>query len=690
MYTISDIIADHNYFLSLLKKIIILCLMTLLILPACAQQDDKAAWKEKIRTAASDTARMRLISELSEMGIGPELESYTQQLLSLSQKGINAKDAAAKNYHLKYYAIALNNLAFVKEGKGLTDTAMSLYQQSYAISEGLNERNDMANALNNIGYIHKKKGNFTAAIDYYEKALVIYREVGNRKSEGQILGNIAIIFQTQGNVVKALDYHRRSLRIKEEIGDKKGQASSFNSLGGIYTQQKETALALEYYQKAYNLAMETKSPAVINILGNIASVYQQLNEDKKAYGYYKQALAIAQEKQIKDAVSLSLHNMGSICNKMGLTDSALHYFNQSLDIRKASKDSMGIANTMAAIGLIYSNKKETGKAIGTYRESLQISQSQGYADITLKTSKALYNLYKEKGDIPGALKMHELYAVMLDSVNNSNTSKEVLKSQFKYEYETKAIADSLKAAESIKLAGAKLRQEKTQRIGLIAIVGLVLLIAFFVFRQMKLQQKLKEASLRNKIASDLHDDVGSTMSTISILSEVAQADLAKEKVQPLLSEIGGHSRQLLDRLDDIVWSVNPKNDSLAQLVPRMKLFANELLGMKNISIVFDTPDDIPPLSMSMESRRNFYLIYKEALHNIFKYAEASQVNIRIHPADKELQLGISDNGKGFDMHTQAKGNGLGNMQVRAEELKGKLSISSTPGQGTTVNLSIPV
>lgn len=631
-----------------------------------------------------------MISELSEMGIGKELESYTLQMLALSEKGINATDAAVKNFHLKYYAIALNNLAFVKEGKGLTDTALALYQKSLGISKQLNEKNDVANALNNIGYINKKKGNLRAAIDYYDDAMKIYQEIGNRKSEAQLLGNIAVIFQTQGNVIKAMELQRRSLKIKEEIGDKRGQASSLNSLGGIYDSQKEPALALEYYQKAYDIAAAEKLPSVINILGNMASLYEKLNEDEKALGLYRRALGIAQDKQIKDAVSLSLHNVATLYNKKGMLDTALNYFNQSLEIRRASKDSQGIANTMAGIGLTYTKKKDIAKAISAYQESLKIAQDKGYPDIMQKAAAALSHLYKEKGEFAPALEMHELYTVMLDSINNSNTHKEVLKNQFKYEYETKAIADSLKAAEGIKLTGAKLKQEKTQRIALIAVVFLVLLIAFFVFRQMKLQQKLKEASLRNKIASDLHDDVGSTMSTISILSEVAQADINQDKIRPLLSEIGGHSRELLDRLDDIVWSVNPNNDSLAQMIPRMKLFANELLAPKNVSVVFDTPDEIKALPMSMEARRNLYLIYKEALHNVFKYAEASQVNIRIQPADKELLLEVRDNGKGFDMDKQSRGNGLGNMQERAKELKGKISMTSIPGEGTTISLKIPV
>lgn len=204
----------------------------------------------------------------------------------------------------------------------------------------------------------------------------------------------------------------------------------------------------------------------------------------------------------------------------------------------------------------------------------------------------------------------------------------------------------------------------------------------------RINQLLKLQRVRNTIAQDLHDDVGSTMTTISILSQVAQQNKEPETTNKLLSDIGGHSRQLLDKLDDIVWSVNPKNDSLQQITLRMKQLAIDLLGNKNIKVEFDTPTDINSVPMKMENRRNLYLIYKEALHNISKYSQAAQVDVRIVQAGKYIEMNIHDNGIGFDPSTVKKGNGLGNMLERAVQSGGECRVESAVGKGTTITVRI--
>jgi signal transduction histidine kinase len=147
---------------------------------------------------------------------------------------------------------------------------------------------------------------------------------------------------------------------------------------------------------------------------------------------------------------------------------------------------------------------------------------------------------------------------------------------------------------------------------------------------------------------------------------------------------------LLDKLDDIVWSVNPKNDSLQQITLRMKQLAIDLLGNKNIKVEFDTPTDINSVPMKMENRRNLYLIYKEALHNISKYSQATQVNVRISHTGKYIEMGMHDNGIGFDPSTVKKGNGLGNMLERAVQSGGECKVESAVGNGTTVFVRVPL
>ena len=195
-------------------------------------------------------------------------------------------------------------------------------------------------------------------------------------------------------------------------------------------------------------------------------------------------------------------------------------------------------------------------------------------------------------------------------------------------------------------------------------------------------------TLRNKIASDLHDDVGSTLSSISIFSEMAKQQ--SKEVIPMLDTIGESSRRMLDAMADIVWTINPENDHFEKIILRMRSFAYELLGAKKIDFEFIAENDVEKIKLPMEVRKNLYLIFKEATNNMVKYAGADKAMFAIKEEKNNLIMLIQDNGKGFDVKKSTGGNGLKNMKKRAIEIGAQLTIESFPGNGTTIQLSIAV
>ncbi|HXF99718.1 MAG TPA: ATP-binding protein, partial [Bacteroidota bacterium] len=143
---------------------------------------------------------------------------------------------------------------------------------------------------------------------------------------------------------------------------------------------------------------------------------------------------------------------------------------------------------------------------------------------------------------------------------------------------------------------------------------------------------------------------------------------------------------LIDAMNDIVWAVDPKNDSFEFLLLRMKTHAARMLDAKGINYEIDIPDELSRLHLPLGFRRRFYLIYKEAINNILRHAHAAKVTLTIRKEGRSLVMTIVDDGKGFDLERVREGNGLTNMRKRAESLNGELTISSRPGSGTTVTL----
>jgi signal transduction histidine kinase len=202
-------------------------------------------------------------------------------------------------------------------------------------------------------------------------------------------------------------------------------------------------------------------------------------------------------------------------------------------------------------------------------------------------------------------------------------------------------------------------------------------------------QKVRDIRrIRNKIASDLHDDLGATLSSISIMSELVNQQVKEHSPQAssLLEKIGNSSRSMIESVNDMVWAINPQNDSFENIIKRMKTFASDILSAKDIAFHFDFDKNLMHSKLKMEMRRNFYLIFKEAVNNIAKYSGATNAFVMIWNRENNLKMTIRDDGEGFEMETVKPGNGLIYMRQRADVMKARFDLESIPGKGTTIEL----
>lgn len=218
---------------------------------------------------------------------------------------------------------------------------------------------------------------------------------------------------------------------------------------------------------------------------------------------------------------------------------------------------------------------------------------------------------------------------------------------------------------------------------------------FRLSEQIKSQQALLNERLR--ISRDLHDEIGTTLGSISIYSEVAKKRSEKnENPGTVLSKIGSASRELIDKMSDIVWSLNLNHENFEQMEHRMRVFATMMLSPRNIRYQFDIDEHSKTSQLSNAQAKNIFLIYKEALHNIVKYADCSSVHIQFDADGGKLNMTIRDNGKGFPVSEAMRtgdslgGNGIKNMYVRCNDIQANLTFDSRMDAGTTIRLSMPL
>ncbi len=191
--------------------------------------------------------------------------------------------------------------------------------------------------------------------------------------------------------------------------------------------------------------------------------------------------------------------------------------------------------------------------------------------------------------------------------------------------------------------------------------------------------------MRTSISSDLHDEVGATLTSISLFSELAKQSVnSNTRAEQYLHRIGERSRDSIEKMGDIVWSINPENDSLQQMLVRMKNYANEICETTNCAVNWNDNGNITSLKLSMSQRKNFYLLFKEAITNAAKYSGAKNITVQLSAGSKLISLKVIDDGKGFSFESIKPGNGIKNIRHRAKLLNGTATIESFPGKGTTV------
>jgi signal transduction histidine kinase len=235
-----------------------------------------------------------------------------------------------------------------------------------------------------------------------------------------------------------------------------------------------------------------------------------------------------------------------------------------------------------------------------------------------------------------------------------------------------------------------------QRWWFLTAVGLMLLLALWSVYRYRLRRILEMERMRTSIAMGLHDEVGTNLTRIAMFSDAGLRELRSGGVPATptasghLEDIGSVARATVDTLSDIVWAVDPRHDALEDILLRMKNYAARMLEAKGIEYDIDMPSSIAALSLPLETRKNLFLVFKEALTNVVKHSGATQMNLSLRRDGKVLILEITDNGRGFDPRAMQSGHGLRNMEERARALAAAFHLESAPGTGTRLRLIIQI
>jgi serine phosphatase RsbU (regulator of sigma subunit) len=360
-------------------------------------------------------------------------------------------------------------------------------------------KTNMASALNNIGSTLNQQGKYQEALKFHERSLAIKKELGNKQGMSTSLNNIGFVYMYQVNITKALEYFHQSLKIREEIGYKRGIAGSLINIGNIYYQQNEFEKSLEYYFRSIATLEDINDKRRLAYAYiNIGHIYTHQGKIEEARDYFNKSLQL--NKDMNNPVWLAdiYNNLGVLNLKSLSYDQAINSFDQSLELYTQVDSKKGMASALNNKAKAYLDLKQYANAIQNAEKALRISLDTDNAIEARAAYENLYQAYEAMGAVAQSYKMFKEYIAIRDSILSEENQKQAIRQEIKYSYEKQATADSIQAAEAQKVLDAQItaqqaqiKQEKTQRIGLIIGLLMVLVFGVFVFHRLQITRKQK-------------------------------------------------------------------------------------------------------------------------------------------------------------------------------------------------------
>lgn len=692
-----------------------------------------AVWND---TNQSETSRFKAIHSIAwdfYLNTQPDSAFYFANLEYefAKSKGLNKQMANALNTQ----GVSMRNL-------GKYNKAIEYYTNSLIISEAIEDKLNIASSLHNIGIIYKRQGEFNVALDYYTRSLRIREEIGDKKGIISSLNNIGIIYKYRGNYARAIDYYSRSLKASENIGYKKGIASALNNIGVIYKNQGRFKSAFEYHTRSLIIKEEIGNrKGISNSLHNIGSIYDEQGDYEKAIDYLSRSLVILEEIGDRQEIANSLNYLGNIYKNLKKYAIAIDFYRRSLTIYEYLEDKKGSAETLKNLAFIYLNQNNYKKTISLGNKALNLAQEISSAIETMDASHTLSEAFKAIGSYKKALKMHELYIATRDSINSEKNQREILRQEYKYDYEKQKNEDEKRRLEEE--YNNKVIRTRNYIIILSGLGILLILLIAAIFYVKSVRKRNKIISSQKEKVENQKEEIQSQADNLKITNDKlieldhfkesmtgmivhdlknplnaiinASKTFSLEKQITIMKQSGKHMlnmvMNILDvhKYEDSEMVLDKKNNSLFEHALNAISEVSFLAKQKSIRI----ENKISQETGVQSEKEIIERVIVNILTNAIKYTHTNgkiSIICQLPNSNKELVIvKITDTGQGipadkldkvFDKFAQVEakksgkvrstGLGLTFCKMAIEAHGGEIGVESEEGKGTTFWFSLPL
>jgi len=648
-----------------------------------AQQAVVDSLKQVVAIHSGDTLSINALNVLAVEYARTDLKKTLEclyQVIAISQK-FNTTNGLSNTY---------SQMVTTYQNTGHADSAKKYLQKLEMLAANATQLKVKVNYYATAGLFYKNIGNFREALPYMLKSLELLNEDKSVTRAGQLL-NIGNTYSNLGEIEEAARYHIEALRLFEKLNNQRGQSFCLQSLGNDFLKLDQFGTARTYFEQSLKMKEELKdNRGLVTAWAALGQVNRELSNYGEARIYLEKALAQVAALKLNSEHSNVLLQLGLLEKQMGNVSKARGFMEQAHHYAQTTSDQLTMVKIETEIKAL---GRETGQAElqQALVKKVLASSVSGDKQSEAEAHANLAEYYASKKRYDEAYRHLTKFIQLRDSVQGSLVVLQLRELEKKYQTERKENEIALLKKDQSLKAAIIAKQNSNLVLTIIALVSVMLIGGLLINRYRvinRVRRHVEIEKVRNNIARDLHDDIGSTLSSINIMSQLALQNV--DHGPQHLKRIAENSSRMMENMTDIVWSINPGNDSVEMLVARMKEFAAEILEPRNISYQIAGEETLSDLKVEIEKRKNFFLIFKEAINNAAKYSDASDIRVQFDRTKNTIRLVIEDNGLGFDPSSARQGNGLRNMTSRAEALGGRLSLNTAPGKGVVVTLEAPI
>ncbi len=563
-----------------------------------------------------------------------------------------------------------------------------------------------------------RAGEYQMSLTVLDTALKIAETNKSDKQKAAVLNSKGRIYSDKGKVEEGLRIYLQALNLAESSKETLTKAKILKNIGALYVEQKDYKTGLDYYNKAeITAAQTTDKQLVADIFNNRGRIFDEQGKSKEGLELYQKAYKIYKELNNEERISMAANNMAIVYKNQKDYDNAAKYLLESLAISEKMGNLWVTAANYTNISNVYQGWGDIKKAIAYNKKAIEMATKINAREITIAAYHNLTDNYSAIGDYKTALEMMKKNISEKDSLFNSERTQQLAEMREKYEADKKQdtirLLEQQKVIDKLKISSQELtifQQNIYWAIGICSLI-IIVTIAGLLYNRRKITERARleaeilrqenhlqtavyeaEKAERNRIARDMHDELGSGLSKIAILTNnVMQRTVNIDGVNTDMENISKTSRSLVSNMSDLVWALNADDTNLDFLIARVREYVYDFLEECNIDFKATFPEEVPDIQITKELQRNLFLSFKEILNNTVKHAKASKIIIDFALTGKGIEVKISDNGIGFDPEKGRKnGNGLRNLKKRMEQINGDFTFITTANEGTTSQLIVPL